>query len=114
MHTGEPFTPPPDTDATGDVMQANTKVWLHVQVMVELCAEELAPTDRERQVELIQEARVVLWRMDASRCDIRSLEDLKVLRTMLGTAMGKEAKRLRRQDKERGEGVPEDLVKRLS
>ena len=96
-------------------MQAHAKVWEHVEVMAECCAEELAPADQERQRELVQDARLALMRIDPSRCDIRSIDDLKVLRTMLGRAMSKSLKKLKLEDRRRGFGrVPEELRRRLS
>lgn len=94
--TAKAFTPPPNTNATGDVLQAHARVWRHVQHAVESCAQALT-TDPDEREDLIQEARVELWRIDASRCDLRNREDVVYLRRMLTNRMCKlaalEAKR---------------------
>ena len=66
MATIKDFTPPPEDGATGDVMQAHAKVWPYLQAPVELCARELTK-DRFKRRELIQEGRLELWRIDATR-----------------------------------------------
>ena len=86
--TAKAFTPPPNTSATGDVMQAHARVWRHVQCAVESCARALT-RDRDEREDLIQEAHVELWRIDASRCDLRNREDLRYLRRMLTNHMCK-------------------------
>ena len=96
MDTAESFTPPPEAGATGDVMQWYSKVWPHVQVAVEFCARDLA-SDREEREELVQEGRLELWRPDASKCDIRSREDLLYLRAMLTTHVRRVSANRRRE-----------------
>lgn len=86
------FTPPPDTNATGDVMQSHARVWRHVQCAVERCARSLTD-DRDEQEDLIQEARVELWRIDPSRCNLRSVDDLRYLRKVVTRHMRKVASR---------------------
>lgn len=113
MITVDFFTPPPDTDGTGDAMHAYARVWPHVRVAVELCARELTK-DRDEREDLMQEAQVALWHIDASRCDIRSMDDLRSLRRMLMNHMRKEAARRRRVSGVRQDGVPLDVVKKLS
>lgn len=88
--TTDAFTPPPDTDATGDAMQAFARVWRYVQSAVERHARELTE-DRDEREDLIQEARVELWRIDASRCDLQSAEDLQYLRRALRNRMRRAA-----------------------
>ena len=82
--TGIPefFTPPPDTDATGDVMQSQARVWRHVQPAVERCAYSLTD-DRDEREDLIQEARIELWRIDPSRCNLQSGDDVRYLASVL-------------------------------
>ena len=84
--TPDAFTPPPNTSATGDAMQACARGWRHVQTAVERHARELTG-DLDERDDLIQEARVELWRMDASRCDLRSARDLQYLRRALANHM---------------------------
>lgn len=86
--TAKAFTTPPNTKATGDVMQAHARVWRHVQHAVESCARALT-TDRDEREDLIQEAHVELWRIDASRCDLHNPEDLRYLRRVLTNRMCK-------------------------
>lgn len=90
--TLEQFTPPPDTNATGDVMQAYAHVWRRVQFAVEQYARSLT-ADRDEREDLIQEARVELWRMDASRCDLGNRDELFYLRRRLIHHMLKVAKK---------------------
>lgn len=88
--TPDAFTPPPSTNATGDAMQAFARVWRHVQSAVERYARDLTD-DRDEREDLIQEARVELWRIDASRCDLRSAKDLQYLRRALKNRMRRAA-----------------------
>ena len=108
----EAFTPPPAEGATGDVMQAYSRIWRHVQIAVERHADWLANDRDEREV-LIQAARLELWRIDASRCDVTDPEDVARLRDRLRKAMSKEAKANFRGRHARSDVVPLDLVKEL-
>ena len=108
----EDFTPPPADGATGDVMQAHSRIWRHVQVAVKRHADWLANDRDEREV-LIQAARLELWRIDASRCDVTNPEDVDCLRKKLRRAMSKEAKANFRGRHARSDVVPLDLVKEL-
>ena len=113
MQTAESFTPPPEAGATGDVMEAYTRVWPHLQVEVERCARKITK-DRDERDDLIQEARLELWRVDASRCDLRSMDDLLYLRAMLTKHMKKVAVSRGLVKEAPSESVPEDVVKTLT
>jgi len=108
MNTSEPFTPPPESSDTGDVMHAYAKVWPHVQVAVEYTVRDLTK-NREFREELIQEARLEFWRVDPSRCNIRSLDDLLYLRSVLTTHVRRFAASRRREDATWLDVVPKDL-----
>jgi len=86
----ESFTPPPDTSATGDVMQSYGHVWRRVELAVERCARSLTE-DRDERDDLIQEARVELWRIDPSRCNPQSADDVRYLARVLMRHMRKVA-----------------------
>ena len=113
MQTAESFTPPPEGGATGDVMQAYTRVWPHLQVEVERYARTMTK-DRDERDDLIQEARRELLRIDASRCDLRSLDDLLYLRARLTKHMRRVAVSQGLVMETPSESVPEDVVKNLS
>jgi hypothetical protein len=96
MNTFDPTTPPPEGGETGDAMNAQAKVWPHVQVTVEYWAGRLSTRRAERE-QLIQDARVELLRMDAARCNIRDREDVLVLRRKLENCIKDSAKARRRE-----------------
>jgi len=79
---------------------------------VERHADWLANDRDEREV-LIQAARLELWRIDASRCDVTNPEDVTCLRDRLRKAMSKEAKANFYGRYARSGVVPLDLVKEL-
>lgn len=106
--TEEHFTPPPDTNATGDAMQAYARVWRYVQYAVERYARSLTE-DRDEREDLIQEARVELWRIDPSRCDLQNRNDVDYLRRMLRNCM----RDLAKKRVVRAESVPASVVKEL-
>lgn len=113
MEDFDAHTPPPANGATGDVMQAYTKVWPHLRMTVEHTARELTK-DRDEQNDLIQEARVALWQIDASRCDVRNREDLLYVRKVLKQHMKKVATAMGLVLEVSSSTVPEDVMKRLS
>lgn len=108
----EDFTPPPEGGDTGDVMQAHSRIWRHVRDGVERYAERLA-NDGDELAELIQAARVELWRIDASRCDLTNPDDVTRLRGKLREAMSKEAKTSFHRRHARSDVVPPDIRKEL-
>ena len=105
------FTPPPAEGATGDVMGAYSKIWRCVQAAVEREAYRLGDDHDERE-ELIQVARLELWRIDPSRCDITDPRDVAFLKGMLRKGMSDAAAKLRGENS-RSEEVPADLLKQL-
>ncbi|MES2177974.1 MAG: hypothetical protein V4550_08930 [Gemmatimonadota bacterium] len=113
MRTNEAFTPPPEGGATGDVHNAYIRVWRHVKTSVEIYARQLT-TDRDVRDDLIQEASQRLWMEEASRCDIRSREDLLYFKATLTDHMRKKAKSKGIAMDDASYRVPDDLRKQLS
>lgn len=110
MRPAEELTPPPDTDATGDAIHAYDKVWQYVMADVEYCARDKA-RDRTERLDLIEDARVALMYMDPTCCDIRSLDDLQLLRRMLRNYITREVGNRRRKEKTQPEMLSLDDVK---
>ena len=108
----EEFTPPPADGATGDVMQAYSRIWRHVQDAVERHADWLV-TDRDEREELIQAARLESWRIDASRCDVTNPKDVAYLKGILRKEMSNVAVASFHGRHARSDVVPLDLVKEL-
>ena len=109
---GDWLTPPPEDGAAGDVMQAYARVWPYVEAAVEYTAREVAK-DRDNRKELVQLAKVELWNQDASRCNIRSRDDLDYLRKVLSAFVKKKAAGKRVVVDTPSEIVPDDLKDRL-
>ena len=112
MSSPEAFTPPPQAGATGDVMQAYARIWRHVQVAVERHVRELT-TDYDEREELMQAARLELWRIEPSRCDVTNREDVLYLRALLKRHIGGVATKKFGGKNARSDSVPLDLVKQL-
>ena len=106
------FTPPPADGAPGDAMQSYSRIWRHVQVAVERHADWLA-NDRDEREELVQAARLELWRIDPSRCDVTNREDVNYLRAILRKRMSTVATASFHGRNARSDVVPLDLVKEL-
>ena len=109
----EAFTPPPADGATGDVMmQADSRIWRLVQASVHRTADRLS-NDRDQREELIQAARLELWRIDASRCDFTDPRELSYLRGILSKEMSNVAEANFRGRNARTDVVPPELAKAL-
>ena len=111
MERTEQFTPPPEMGETGDVRDANGRVWPLVKLAVEIRARELGRTGEERR-ELIQEARLAMWTLDASRCDLSDRDQLEAFQRRLLNSMRWHAPKLRPEGTRHA--VPDDLVTMLT
>jgi len=108
----EEFTPPPAAGATGDTMEAYARVWRRMQAGVERHASSVA-NDRDEREELMQAARVKLWQLDASRCDVSNAEDVAYLRRALKNEMNRVSAANFAGRAGRGDLVPSDLARAL-
>ena len=98
--------------AAEDVMYAQARIWRHVQPGVERHAHILA-RDRDERDELIQAARLELWRIDPSRCDVTNRDDVAYLREMPKHNMSREAAARSRAESAGVDYVPLDIASQL-
>ena len=113
MQTTEEFTPPPESGATGEVTEAYARIWRRLGPFVTLGARSLA-RDRNEREELIQEARVKLWEIGSSRCDITDRGDVRVIQRILMNHMRKVARMRLNDGGDERDTVPPDLIKGLA
>lgn len=108
----ELFTLPPVSGATGDVLEAYTRVWRRVAITVELDARDLSQSRVER-AELLQEARLRLWKIEPSRCDITEPQDVRYIHSILYNHMRKVLAKKRKEEDKFVDLVPPDLAREL-
>lgn len=83
-----PAVEPVDSPVSTDNDRAASVVWARLERSLRLRAQAMLPAPDD-QDDLVQEAHVELWKLDASRFDPRDIDDMRYVRRMLVNHMWK-------------------------